>query len=725
MLTQLSGLDASFLYLETGRSYGHVNSVLLFDRPDDPDFEPFTEYYHRMARIAGEFVPLRRRLVEVPFGLDHPYWAEDPDFDLDFHVRHIAVPPPGDRAALDTLVARLISRPLDRSKPLWEAYVIEGLEDDQFAVFTKIHHSTVDGAAGALLTQQVFAAAETIDLRDEPPPATAAPPLPSATQVFGRAVFDLARRPERLWKFQRRFAGQLFRVGVSSTDRRDLAQTLHSVPPTPFNAPISANRRFTWRSVSLADVKAIKNALGVTVNDVVMAMVAGALRTYLEEHEALPEVPLVAMIPVSIRTGEEEDPWTNRVSSIFADIPTDRSERADRIAAISETMLEGKHRFDLLPADLIVDAASLAGTARPAGGPHHHQPPGRRVDAATGQRGDQQCARPSGAARTGRCPGEPLRAGVDGGRRPGAQHHGAELLRHARHRARRLPRARAGPRPSRRSASRGVRGPGRAGRSRHHRRHVTPSSMRTDRAEWSNRPLGSTSSGWRDDLVARLTAAGDPERAAKQQAYMKSTMPYHGVPAPVVRKLTTALVAAHPFPDRDAWLTGVATLWRDATHREQRYVATDLAYRSTYRRWLDPDAFWLVEEMIVTGAWWDHVDELASNHVGHLLAHHREVIRPILWRWATDDDRWRRRTAIICQLKFRDRTDLELLFHAIESSIDEKDFFLRKAIGWSLRQYAKTAPDTVVGFVDRHVERLSGLSRREALKNLTTSTGHS
>jgi diacylglycerol O-acyltransferase / wax synthase len=360
VLTQLSGVDASFLYLETGRSFGHVNSILVFDRPEDPSFDPYTEYRSRMERAVVDFLPLRRRLVEVPFGLDHPYWAEDPEFDLDFHIRHVAVPSPGGRGALDSLVARLIGRPLDRSKPLWEAYVIEGLEDDRFAVFTKMHHATIDGAAGAMLTQQLFSEGAVVDVRDEPPTQPAAPPLPSATEVFGQAMFDLARRPRRMLKFQRRLATELFRVGRSADDRRQLRGTLPGVPRTPFNHSITPNRRFTWRSMSLSQVKAVKKALGCTVNDVVMAMCTGALREYLIEHDALPDEPLVAMIPVSIRTGEEEDPWTNRVSSIFAAIPTNEADAIERVKAIGQTMQESKQRFDLLPADLIVEVASLA-----------------------------------------------------------------------------------------------------------------------------------------------------------------------------------------------------------------------------------------------------------------------------------------------------------------------------------------------------------------------------
>lgn len=227
----------------------------------------------------------------------------------------------------------------------------------------------------------------------------------------------------------------------------------------------------------------------------------------------------------------------------------------------------------------------------------------------------------------------------------------------------------------------------------------------------------------RDDLIARLEAAADPSRAPGQQDYMKSEMPFHGVAVPEARKIARAVGRDHPFADRADWQRGVLEIWRGATHREQQYAATEISLITPHRRWLDGQALPMIEEMIVTGAWWDHVDALAANHVGLMLAADPDVVRPVLWAWATDDlDRegalWRRRTAIISQLKCRTDTDIDLLFHAIESSIDSSEFFLRKAIGWALREYAKTDPDEVLAFVDRHEDRLSGLSKREALKHL-------
>ena len=164
-------------------------------------------------------------------------------------------------------------------------------------------------------------------------------------------------------------------------------------------------------------------------------------------------------------------------------------------------------------------------------------------------------------------------------------------------------------------------------------------------------------------------------------------------------------------------------LWRRATHREQRYVAVELAGHRPYRGWLDASALPMIEEMIVTGAWWDFVDALAANHLAAILAADPATIRPVMWDWAVDDmDRtgalWRRRSAILVQLKAKADTDEALLLHAIEASVDSTEFFLRKAIGWALRQYASTAPDTVRTYVAANHDPLSGLSRREALKNL-------
>jgi len=208
-----------------------------------------------------------------------------------------------------------------------------------------------------------------------------------------------------------------------------------------------------------------------------------------------------------------------------------------------------------------------------------------------------------------------------------------------------------------------------------------------------------------------LQELADPLKAPEMQAYMKSDMPFAGVPKPA---RVTLLKSLPRLESRDEWLDVVQTLWRDATYREERYVALSL---SGDRRFQTAELMPWFDEMIVTGAWWDFVDEIASRLIGPLLRSAPEVIRPQLLKWSTDEDRWRRRTSIICQLGAKDATDVELLTACIDANVDDRDFFLRKGIGWALRQFAKTEPGWVRSFVQAR-PGLSPLSRREALKHL-------
>lgn len=208
-----------------------------------------------------------------------------------------------------------------------------------------------------------------------------------------------------------------------------------------------------------------------------------------------------------------------------------------------------------------------------------------------------------------------------------------------------------------------------------------------------------------------LEELADPVKAPEMQAYMKSDMPFLGVQKP----RRAALLRSLPrIEDRDEWLDTVQTLWREATFREERYVALSL---SGDKRFQSVQLMPWFDEMIVTGAWWDFVDEIASHRVGPLLRSSPEVIRPLMLKWSTDEDRWRRRTSIICQLGAKGATDVELLTACIDANVDDRDFFLRKGIGWALREFAKTEPGWVRAFVEAR-PGLSPLSRREALKHL-------
>jgi len=219
-------------------------------------------------------------------------------------------------------------------------------------------------------------------------------------------------------------------------------------------------------------------------------------------------------------------------------------------------------------------------------------------------------------------------------------------------------------------------------------------------------------------LRAALVAAADPTKAPAMQAYMKSTMPYHGASLPVVRGVCKRFFPQLALPSAGEWRSLVLTFWREATHREERYAAIHLAGDRRADAFQTLDALPLYEEMIVTGAWWDYVDEIAANQVGPMLRRYPEPMRATMLEWSRSDDLWKRRTSIICQLTFKADTDLGLLYACIEPSLASREFFLRKAIGWALRQYARIDPAEVARYVAAHEAQLSGLSKREALKHV-------
>lgn len=216
----------------------------------------------------------------------------------------------------------------------------------------------------------------------------------------------------------------------------------------------------------------------------------------------------------------------------------------------------------------------------------------------------------------------------------------------------------------------------------------------------------------------RLAELADPAKAEPMRAYMKSAVPFLGVRRPELRRACARLFAARPLADRKVWTATVRELFDAAEYREERYAAVELIGHRSCQRWEDVEALALYEHLIVTGAWWDLVDDLAIHGVGRILRGYPDQVAPILLRWASDDDRWRRRTAILAQLQSKTETDTDLLAACIRPSLEEQEFFLRKAIGWALREYAKTDPDWVRGYVEALGDRLAPLSRREALRRL-------
>jgi 3-methyladenine DNA glycosylase AlkD len=217
-------------------------------------------------------------------------------------------------------------------------------------------------------------------------------------------------------------------------------------------------------------------------------------------------------------------------------------------------------------------------------------------------------------------------------------------------------------------------------------------------------------------LRIELKKIGDPLKAAGMQAYMKSPMPYHGVPTPLLRPLCRHFFNEHPFSSPSEWQEGCLTLWREAQFREERYAAIDLSGHRLYRSWQRMATLPMYEEMIVTGAWWDYVDTIATHRLAGLLKAYPARMRTKMMQWSRSRDLWKRRSAILCQLHHKQETDLEMLYACVEPSLESKEFFLQKAIGWALRQYAWTNPQEVRRYCATH--ELSNLSRREALKNI-------
>lgn len=377
-MKQLTGVDLGFLLMETPNSYGHVNGLSIYERPS-PDFDPFTAVRERLNIMTGHLEPLRRRVVEVPFELDRPYWIEDPDFDIDYHVRRIGLAPPGAADQLAEQVARIVGRKMDRTRPLWEAYVIEGLADGRWALLQKTHHATIDGASGVIMLRMFTDDEPDAEFAYEERPWVGEQP-PSNAEMLQRATRNLVMNPVRGARLSLAMVrdaadaagihgisdvASRARDGLGAIARRSTPDDDHAerpslpitpAPPTPWNKSITAHRRFAMRSASLSNLKRLKDATGGTLNDVVMAVCTGALRQYLIEHDALPDSPLRAMVPVSIRTGKEEDPWTNRVSSIFAELPTTCEDPLARVQLCREAMNEAKRQFDLIPAEALAEA---------------------------------------------------------------------------------------------------------------------------------------------------------------------------------------------------------------------------------------------------------------------------------------------------------------------------------------------------------------------------------
>jgi diacylglycerol O-acyltransferase / wax synthase len=403
-MRHLDSLDTQFVVAEDGRNHAHIVAASVYDPSTAPGETLTVEDVRALVAERLHLLPVFRwRLVPVPFGIDYPYWAQNVEFDPDFHIREAAVPPPGNIRQFADLVARIASLPLDRSRPLWELHVVQGLEGGRVGLITKMHHAAVDGIAGTEVMTVL------LDHSSKPAPLPAPPKsvetgtVPSEWEMFMRGLAGVPLQPLRALRslprglrhlddapMMRTIPGVRPLAGLSRMlfpPRRDgglLERPRVRAPRIVTNGRISGHRRAAFGSLSLDTVKAIKNALGLTVNDVVVAACSGGLRTWLKDRGELPDESLVAVIPVSVRTAEEQGTFGNRISMMCVPIATDEPDPRARALRVHETLRSAKERHQALPATLMQDAnnflppALLARAARATGAlltQSHIEPP--------------------------------------------------------------------------------------------------------------------------------------------------------------------------------------------------------------------------------------------------------------------------------------------------------------------------------------------------------------
>jgi len=377
---RLASLDAVFLAHEGERTVGHVSLLAVLDPSTAPGGELTLGALRDLLRDRIALLPpFRWRLVELPLRVDHGYWAEDPDLDLDHHVREAWVEAPGGDAELTALAGRLFAERMDRARPLWQVWLVRGLADGRVALVSKVHHALVDGVSGAEILGAIF------DLgpegRDAPDGAPVAPSsLPRRTRLLwesARSLPERARTSARVlpglaahvgglpgsgWMPGSRAAGRIGRrlSRVTTGDDRPLLEPpVGAAPETPFSGRLSGELRFVRARLDLDEIKRVKSALDATVNDVVVALASAGVRYWLEAVDRAPDEPLLALVPVSVRTPEQFGTFGNRINGMVVPLPTNLREPAERLAASRATMTTAKRRQRATPADLLRDVTRM------------------------------------------------------------------------------------------------------------------------------------------------------------------------------------------------------------------------------------------------------------------------------------------------------------------------------------------------------------------------------
>jgi diacylglycerol O-acyltransferase len=372
-MRQLTAQDVQFLDFEAERNPPNFSVLAILDPSTAPGGRLDLEAVSRLlAERLHLLPPFTWKLAEVPFGLARPYWVDDPSFDLSFHVREVTLPRPGDDRALADLVAGIASKPLDRTRPLWELYLINRLPDGRVGLLTKMHHAAVDGVSATELLTALYD-----DRPDAPEPAGPAVggeprKTPNDVEMLARGILSL---PVESLRAVRSLAAGVTGGGLrtAASDHRRLAalkrdgdvlqSPLRPAPQTRFNDRISGQRLLALADVSLDDVKAVKDKLGFTVNDVVIALCAGALRDLLLERQELPDEPLVAAVPVSIRSPEHAGTFGNRVSAMFVALPTDEPDAWRRLERAHDVMRGAKEQHGAMPVALLQTLANATPAA--------------------------------------------------------------------------------------------------------------------------------------------------------------------------------------------------------------------------------------------------------------------------------------------------------------------------------------------------------------------------
>lgn len=364
-MQQLSGLDTVFLNLETNAVPMHIGSLAIIDpSATGPDFG--FESVRRLIERRLHLLPMfRRRLLTSPMGLDQPYWIEDPDFDIESHVRHRALPQPGTIKQLNEFVCDIMSVRLDRSMPLWKVYYVEGLEGGKVALLSKIHHACIDGVSGAELFSTLLDMSP--QPREIPPPDMPWIPdeLPPPWKLSYITAKNFLARPGKIYQLARRTIPLVLEVRREALARGEASRRARPVdtdtnqkptvmaPRMRFNSTITARRSYAAQSLSLADIKLVKNAFGVSVNDVVLCLCAEALRGYLLAKKELPSQPLIAAVPMSVRV--EGETGGNKVTMARASLATDVVDPVERLQVLNTKMVGVKRTMKAIPASLMLD----------------------------------------------------------------------------------------------------------------------------------------------------------------------------------------------------------------------------------------------------------------------------------------------------------------------------------------------------------------------------------